>query len=192
MSWVSVSCGLGLSGVARGRLPGSSAMAPGQGLMAGDGGAFGQVAARGGGALSAGGGPLLLPRPRVVVVVALGQGADGAGEGTAHQVASSQAPDTARSPMSGRPLIRRGAHTPGSDQARGPERQGRHRGRARRRAAMRTASPTLQHPSTPAKRLIPPLTTDGDRPSTLVMRAWHNPSPAPLLETEGLRPHLHP
>ena len=49
MSWVNASCGVGWSRVARGQLPGSSAMAPGQGLVAGDGGAFGQVAARGGG-----------------------------------------------------------------------------------------------------------------------------------------------
>ena len=42
--------------------------------------------------------------------------------------------------------------------------------------------PPLQHPSAPALRLIPPLITDGDRPSTLAMRAWHNPdsSPAPI------------
>lgn len=31
--------------------------------------------------------------------------------------------------------------------------------------------PPLQHPSAPALRLIPPLITDGDRPSTLAMRA---------------------
>ena len=36
---------------------------------------------------------------------------------------------------------------------------------------MRPASPPLQHPSAPALRLIPPLITDGDRPSILAMRA---------------------
>ena len=94
----------------RGRLPGSSAMAPGQGLVAGDGGAFGQVAAHeavgvlvrapfpravgvgeehvdpggGGQALVAGHFAPLVPGQGAHRAV--GQCADAAGEGVAHQV----------------------------------------------------------------------------------------------------------
>lgn len=75
-----------------------------------------------------------------------------------------------------RPLIQRGVRPRArSDTTRarrtGPASRARSLGRARRRAAMRPASPPLQHPSAPALRLIPPLITDGDRPSTLAMRA---------------------